>query len=236
MGLRVLVQLLRTLPALILLGIAGAAFWWWQNAYQHERQLRIKYENYLVSVLGERRAAEVTVLDSGTDKDGTPWRKIRFVEFGSDGKPLQTREVTIKGDEIYFDAMVMVFQPESVEEGKTKSLYLFRRIFSNVIPPEKGVSLFSQEMEALTKLDNPELCRAARRVWREFQRCLQDREYRQRKGVRTIFGQAVYQKLRKGYLYTLLIQNNGGIIMEERPIPEVFKSSSGVSEKNSKSR
>ena len=58
------------------------------------------------------------------------------------GKPISvSRELTLPGQEVYFDTLVIKFDDHFVEQGdplKGQALMLFRRIFSSTMRPEDG--------------------------------------------------------------------------------------------------
>ncbi len=193
-------------------------------------KMKTEYEKYLTNLLGERRAAEVIVLAQDRDKDGRLWTKIKFMEYAADGTPMDAKTFTVRGDEVYFDALVMQFTPEAVKEGKAKSLYLFRRVFTDKTRPDMGAKVFDLD-EANPVPKNYEKAEvpieAQRAVWERFRKCMADPEYAASQGVRSIFGQATYKTLRKNKLYTLTIQDNGGLIIEEKPLPKILQDAQG---------
>jgi len=190
---------------------------------KREKELRVLYEGYLTNVLGERKAAEVVVLEQAQRPEG-PWTKLRFLEYAADEKPLTPKTFEVVGNEIYFDALVLQFQPEAVEKGEAKSLLVFRRLFSDRMKPEEGLSLCLFDGPPPDILSRPEVpVKVQSAVWDEFRRCAYDKPYAEKRKVRALYGQAVYKPLRKGILYTLRIQNNGGLLIEESPVPAILR-------------
>ena len=188
--------------------------------------MKAKYEKHLTNLLGERRAAEVLVLAQDQDAEGKTLTKVKFLEYSVDGQPMEAKTFTVAGDVVYFDALVMQFKPERVKEGQAKSLYLFRRVFTDQTRPDMGYKIFEPD-DSLTVPsgyeDEEVPMEAQREVWAHFARCIADPAYAEEQGVRTIFGQANYKRVRKGYVYTLTIQDNGGLIIEEKPAPTIFQ-------------
>lgn len=192
---------------------------------EEERKKLAEARRRLAALLGEKRVAEVVVLDKTSDEAGVAQVRIKFLEYAADGRALEPRTITLSGDEVYFDALVILFQPEDVMEERAASIHLFRRVFTDKTQPDKGF--------ALSRIDSPEIPEAYRqpdlpmetqiKVWEEIRQLVTDENYRQRRNVRTVFGQAVYKKLEKGRIYTLSIQNNGGLLIEDKPIPEILK-------------
>src|SRR5271166_6377092 len=88
------------------------------------------------------RRARVEVLRQAKDEQGSLQTTIRFTEVDDAGKPISvSRELTLPGQEVYFDTLVIKFDDHFVEEGdplKGQALMLFRRIFSNTMRAEDG--------------------------------------------------------------------------------------------------
>jgi len=191
---------------------------------REERELRIKYEKFLENAVGERRAAEVVLLDQNRSADGRLISRLKFLEYSAHGQAMKPRTITVEGNEVYFDALILQFSPEAVQEGKAQSLYLFRRVFTDKTRPDEGIQLFNPKAGIPDNLRSDEIPVASQlSLWREFQRCIEDPAYAETKNVRAVFGQAVYKRPRKNHLYRLHIQNNGGLIIEEKPFPAIFK-------------
>ena len=200
-----------------------------ERTQEQMRQTKAKYERYMANLVGSQRAAEVIVEDQTQDEDGQIWTKIKFLEYSVDGQPLEPVKVfTVPGNVVYFDALVMRYTPEQVQEGKAKSLYLFRRVFTDETRPDMGYKLFDADEEASPpknlQADTEEIpIQAQQQVWARFQKCLSDPEHAKEQGVDTMYGEAVYDTLRKGYLYTLNIQNNGGLELRKKQLSSVLR-------------
>jgi hypothetical protein len=190
-----------------------------------ERARLKEARQHIVNLLGEKRVAEVVVLDQTAGGDGGQELKLKFLEYAADGRALAPRIITVSGEEVYFDALVILFKPEDVMQDKAASIHLFRRVFTDKTRPEEGETL-----SRLDTLDIPEAYRSPdlpvdvqQKAWEDLRQLVEDENYRTRRGVRTVFGQAVYKKLQKGIIYTLKVQNNGGLLIEEKPVPEILR-------------
>lgn len=197
-----------------------------KQTQQQMEKMKDEYETYLTNLLGERRAAEVRVLAQDRDEDGRTWTKLKFLEYGADGSAMAPKVFTVPGVEVYFDALVMQFQADRVKEGKAKSLYLFRRVFTDKTRPDMGCKIFEFDdspdvPQNYAKAELP--IEPQREVWERFQKCIADKAYAEALGVRTVFGQATYKTLRKNHLYVLTIQDNGGLIIEEKPFAAILR-------------
>jgi hypothetical protein len=204
---------LRTLlgvAALVLILIGG----YWVYHVWTEKQ---RYERYLYNVLSERRVAEVCVLQQERPSDQSVQTTLRFQEFREGGDPLSPITLTLPGEEIYIDALVTVFDSEAVRAGEAKSLYLFRRIFTDRVPPRQGVALY-RDAHAYDGIPQPYVHSTIERdiqrwVWGRLWRLIEDAAYAEAQRVRTYFGQAVYARMALGRCYTVMLQNHGGLLL-----------------------
>jgi hypothetical protein len=218
-SLAVLQRVLALLRTLLLIGVLGlmlAAGYW---VYQIWNEKTV-YERYLHNLLGEQRVAEVCILDQQRPADEPVRTTLRFQEFRQNGQPLSPLVVTLPGEEIYIDAFVTVFGSDAVRSGQAKSLYLFRRIFTEQIAPQVGFPLYRSEgsgdgiPQSYVRQD---IDRAAQqRVWGYLWRLIEDAAYAETQRVRTTFGQAVYAKMQAGQCYHLTIQHHGGLLLHAR--------------------
>jgi hypothetical protein len=205
--------LLRTLLLIAILGLILVGGYW---VYQMSRG-QIVYERYLHNLLGEQRIAEVCVLEQQRPPDEPVRTTLRFQEFRQNGQPLSPLVITLPGEEIYIDALVTVFEGDAVKSGQAKSLYLFRRIFTEQVAPQMGFPLYRSEGSG-DGIPQPYVHQgidraAQQRVWGDLWRLIEDAAYAETQRVRTKFGQAVYAKMQAGQCYMLSIQHNGGLLL-----------------------
>lgn len=212
------------LLVVVALGAGGIAYFQKQERRKLEAQLAQqrrdleKARRYIANLLGESRVAEFKVLEKTPNEDGSSNLKIRFVELAPGGAELKPRTFTLKGGEVYFDAVVIMFDSDQVMRGDARSLHLFRRVFTDKIKPEDGFVLWKEGAD-----DIPEIYRAPdvpidiqRRLWKNIVLILTDKTFREQKGVRTVFGLAASVKAQSGVTYRINLQNNGGLVLEEK--------------------
>ena len=105
-------------------------------------QEKQRLEAYLKILKHIDRRARVEVLRQAKDQKGNLQTTIRFTETDATGKPTSaSRELTLPGQEVYFDTLVIKFDDHFVEQGdplKGQALMLFRRIFSSSMRAEDG--------------------------------------------------------------------------------------------------
>jgi hypothetical protein len=218
-SLAVLQRVLALLRTLLLIGVLGLmlAAGYWVYEIWNEKTV---YERYLHNLLGEQRVAEVCILDQQRPADESVRTTLRFQEFRQNGQPLSPMVVTLPGEEIYVDAFVTLFESDAVRNGRAKTLYLFRRIFTEQMAPQMGFPLYRSEgagdgiPQSYVRQDLDRT--AQQRVWGHLWRLIEDAAYAEAQRVRTTFGQAVYAKMQPGQCYTLTIQHNGGLLLHAR--------------------
>ena len=61
------------------------------------------------------------------------------------------REYEIKGDIVFFDALIVRFGTKVVMDGKEKAMYLWRRIYGESLAPENGLPIENPGEEPLPR-------------------------------------------------------------------------------------
>jgi hypothetical protein len=218
-SLAVLQRVLTLLRTLLLIGVLGlilATGYWVYEIWN----AKTVYERYVHNLLGEQRVAEVCILAQQRPADEPVRTTVRFQEFRQNGQPLSPMVVTLPGEEVYVDAFVTIFESDAVKRGQAKTLYLFRRIFSEQMAPQEGFPLYRSEGSGdgiPPSYVRQDLDRTAQqRVWDHLWRLIEDAAYAETQRVRTTFGQAVYAKMQPGQCYSLTIQHNGGLLLHAR--------------------
>ena len=123
----------------------------WQVARLNARVDELEREKrqlaaYAQRLSASRRVAQVDVLRQDPDEDGTPITTLQWQEIGGDGVRSVVKELAVRGEQVYFEAMVLKFEHRLVaQSGDTDSpvvsLAMFRRIFGDRQPPETGTAI-----------------------------------------------------------------------------------------------
>ena len=95
-------------------------------------QQKAELRDYARRLSASRRVAQVSVLEQKPDESDRIRTTIRWQEIGSDGLVGPPLERTVRGRQIYFEALVIKFDTDLVGVGDSErghSLALFRRIF-----------------------------------------------------------------------------------------------------------
>ncbi len=223
----------------------------------------------------ESRIAEVLVTGSSVDEYTRKYTTtIKFLEYDVNGKPLQPKYFTFKGNLIQFQTLVVRFDDKYVEEGhrmRGKSVYLFLKAFvldgkdtqEFVITPVYEITKKSalsgwprayvsflaavseklslpgkftemlkhwSEVKTTREYTVPDGYRAGdppnyyeKEIWRKFWKYALEPNERQHVGIKNAQVEAPGSVFIPGTIYTLMIEHDGGIRIDTRPIPEILK-------------
>jgi hypothetical protein len=177
-------------------------------------------------LLGENRAlrsaiANLTEEDqigyakvlSQEEREGRTWTRLLFVVTDRDdpSRRLIEREYEIQGDIVFFDALIVKFGQQVVMDGKSRALFLWRRIYGESTPPEDGfpIEIPGQEPKRYGDICAKLPLRDREMFWSEIWSLSDDPERLASAGVRAIYGNAVYKRLRPGVIYVFHIDSSG---------------------------
>ena len=154
-------------------------------------------------------------------RDGKLYSIIRFVETAREDR-LRTvleKEYEIEGDTVHFDALIVTFSDQAVMDGKERSLYLWRRVYGENMSPAEGFAIEEEGTAPARYADLLERLRLPERklFWSAIWDLANDPEALQQHGVKAIYGNAVYKKLRPGLIYVFKISASGQVYPETVP-------------------
>jgi len=176
-----------------------------------------RLEAYLKILKHIERRARVEVLRQAKDQQGSQLTTIRFTEIDDAGKPINaSRELTLRGEEVYFDTMVIKFDDHFIEEGdpfKGRALMVFRRVFSNTMRAEEGfvIDIEGQAPESYAEQQAPSSFE--KELWRRFWELANDEKLAKEHGVRAIHGDAPYIRLAPDRVYEVSLRSTGEVII-----------------------
>jgi len=158
---------------------------------------------------------------SQTERDGKLFTRLKFVETARDDQTRHVleREYEIEGDTVHFDAVIVKFTDEYVMDGRERALYLWRRIYGENMAPADGFPIEELGAEPrryediFSKLPLEE--RSA--FWTEIWKLADDPNCLASKGIKAIYGNAVYKKVRPGIIYVFKISSTGQVYPESVP-------------------
>jgi hypothetical protein len=151
-------------------------------------------------------------------RDGQLYTTIRFVETARDDllNRVLEREYEIEGDVIHFDALIVTFPDTMVADGKARSLYIWRRIYGENRSPADGFDIETPGSHPeryaglLRELKQPE----QQLFWDAIWDLSNDPEALREHGIKAVYGNAVYKRLKPGLIYVFKIGANGQVYPE----------------------
>lgn len=163
------------------------------------------------------RRARVEVLRQAKDLQGNLQTTIRFTEIDDSGKPITAfRDLTLPGQEVYFDTLVIKFDDHFIEQGdpfKGRALMLFRRIFSSTMRAEDGfvIDVEGQAPEVYAERQAPSGFEMD--LWKRFWELANNEKMAKERGVRAIHGDAPYMRLEPARVYEVCLRSTGEVII-----------------------
>ena len=146
---------------------------------------------------------------------------IKFVETARDDKlkKILEKEYTIEGNIIHFDALIVKFGNKMVMDGKTRALYLWRRIYGEKMTPEEGFVIEQPGTEPQRYSDLLETLPIKQRqmFWSNIWDLANDPEKLKQHDIEAIYGNVVYSRLREGLIYVFKVSPTGQVYPEVVP-------------------
>jgi len=154
-------------------------------------------------------------------RDGKLFTTVRFVETARNDnlEKVLEKECTIDGNIIHFDTLIVKFGEKMVMNGKRKALYLWRRIYSENTAPEKGLVIEEPGKEPQRYSDLLKLLTVKERdlFWMNIWELANDPEKLKQYDIEAVYGNVVYSKLKKGFIYLFKITPSGQLYPEIIP-------------------
>lgn len=163
----------------------------------------------------ERRVADVLVTEQARDASGELRTQLLFVEYDHIGNALPARHFTIDGQVVHIDAQVVKFDGRYVQTNdrlRGRSVALFTRLYGEKTPPAQGQPIDTPgQIPDVYRSSDATVTQFETRLWSDFWRLADDPAYRKEMGVRVAEGEGVWRPFVPGYLYTITLENNGGL-------------------------
>lgn len=217
---------LKFLPLLIIgAGLAGMAYLG-QKPYRAAATIQeLLAENRTLkqaisNLSGESQIGYAKVITQET-KDGQLYTTLKFVETARDDKlkKILEKEFTIAGDVIHFDALIVKFGNKMVMDGRTRALYLWRRVYGEQMTPQEGFAIEEPgtEPQRYSDLFKALPIKHREMFWSHIWDLANDLEKLAEYDIEAIYGTAVYSKLRSGLIYVFKIDSTGQVYPEVVP-------------------
>lgn len=185
------------------------------------------FEKIIARLEADSRIAEVIVTDSRSDRStGTIKTTIKFLEYDSDGQPLDPRYFTFSGNILQFQSLVIRFDDDLIRTAdrlRGKSAYLFWKVFmlDGERTEEFEITPVNSIPEGYRVSDEP--TRGEQIMWEKFWEYALDPERRQALGIKNAQIEAPGTLFVPGTLYTLRIEHDGGIRIDSSPLPAIVR-------------
>ncbi len=217
---------LRLLPLLIIVACLAGMAYLGREPYKAVATIQeLLAENRtlkqaITNLSGENQIGYAKVIAQET-RDGELYTTLKFVETARDNK-LETileKKFTIVGDVIHFDALIVKFGNKMVMDGRTRALYLWRRVYGEQMTPQEGYPIEKPGTEPRRYSDLFEALPVKHRemFWSNIWTLANDPEKLAQYDIEAIYGTAVYSKLRSGLIYVFKINSTGQVYPEVVP-------------------
>ena len=206
---------LMVLAALVTASILGISFYH-STASIHKLLTENHQLNKAVRNLTQEEQIGYATLQSQSRNDlGELESVVRFVQTAADNPQTTVSEqlFVVRGDIIYFDALIVKFTNEYVKDGTERALYLWRRIYGETTTPANGVAIeipgtAPERYYTITEslhLKNRDIFWEA--IWELANEPTRLSDY----GVQAVFGNAIYTRMQPGKVYIFKISASGQI-------------------------
>lgn len=140
---------------------------------------------------------------------------IRFVEVDPKvpEKKILERTFDLKGEEIYFDLLVIKFDDSLIKDGSKKALHLWRRVFSEKESPENGIVIekYGSHPSRYEDINQTLSLNEANQFWQSMWELSHHPKALNHLGIRAIEGKATYRKMKSGWVYAFHLKNTGEV-------------------------
>jgi hypothetical protein len=176
-----------------------------------------KLKKAITTLTHEDQIGFAKVLKQET-RDGKLYTTVKFVETarGDLLNRVLEKEYEIEGDVVHFDALIVTFSDQAVMDGNARSLYLWRRVYGETMSPSEGFDIETPGTHPeryaglLRDMKLPE----QQMFWEAIWDLANDPEALRSHGIKAVYGNAVYKRLRPGLIYVFKIGANGQVYPE----------------------
>ncbi|MEN8120774.1 MAG: hypothetical protein ABFS35_10525 [Bacteroidota bacterium] len=187
-----------------------------------KNQEKIRELKSLLKQLDQKyKVAELEVKDYDLITDKTTL-SLKFYDYADQGFSNEVQDISIEGNDIYFDAVVLNFEYSEISSGQSKNIVLPYRLFSDKVPQENGISLNLKDENGIPlifkrkdkDIYGMDASKYSERV-QEIMSYITDEEKARLAGIRSVYGNAVHKKVRKGEKLTIWVEQTGGLVIKK---------------------
>lgn len=165
-----------------------------------------------------RRLARIEVLDQTSDEAGVVDTKIRFTEVGDSGQTIgEPAELTIDGDRVYVEYLVVKFDDQYVEQADIErgtAICLLERIFGENQEPGEGYVIDEVGSRPNSYERGSVTSEFEQKIWDDFWTIANDREKAAELGIRASQATASSIRMKPDAVYELDLRATGEFTLE----------------------
>lgn len=176
----------------------------------------------LTNLTDENKIGYAKVVSQQKDNKGNiVSTTLKFVETARDNElqKILEKQYTIEGDIVHFDALIVKFSDKMVMDGKKRSLYIWRRIYGEKMPPEQGYSVeeFGTEPYRYADLLKELPVKKRQIFWSSIWELANSPDKLAQYGITAIYGTVTYTQLKDSLIYIFRITPTGQVYPEVIP-------------------
>ena len=209
--------------AAIILVAAGAFLWRYLTVNRTIEDLLNENEGLKTAISNlsqENQVGYAKVLSQET-RDGKFYTRLLFIEVDPSDytKQILKKDYEVEGDVVFFDTLIVTFGNQLVKDGKERAMYLWRRVYGEKMTPEQGYAI---ETEGKPSPRYAQLCSKLsiedkQLFWDEIWQLSNNPKRLEKLGIKAIFGNVVYRKLKPGLIYVFKVSSTGTLYPEIIP-------------------
>lgn len=175
---------------------------------------------YAERIRAARRVAQVNVIEQDAEAEGGPVTVLHWQQIGTDGLLGPAEVLTLRGTQVYFEAMVAKFEYDLIGRaapGKSTNLAMFRRAFGDAQMPSTGHPLdhtdpMVRDDTGAMKRETSEADAAIRaRFWELMDKPALAAEY----GIRIVQCEAPSVRVKPGQIWEVTLDAAGGLNLKK---------------------
>lgn len=219
-----------TLLLLLIGGSAGLLYYYHHNSAEQQiaqlQQKNQELEQIRHRLETDRRVAKILVTDQKMIA-GKMKTTLLFVEYTENGTELPAKQFIINGNEAHFDAEIIKFKDQYVEQGdplRGQSIMLFVRVYGSDQAPSAGFPIDAPgTIPEIYRGADPRVSAFEQDLWANFWKLYNDRDARESRGIRGLHGEGLYGQFNPGHVYTITLRSNGDGTINEEPLDPMYK-------------
>ncbi|HEY1922654.1 MAG TPA: hypothetical protein VGG44_07785 [Tepidisphaeraceae bacterium] len=218
------------LALLLIGGSAGLLYYYHHNSAEQQiaqlQQKNQELEQIRHRLETDRRVAKILVTDQKTIA-GQMKTTLLFVEYTESGTELPAKQFIINGNEAHFDAEIIKFKDQYVEQGdplRGQSIMLFVRVYGADQAPSAGFPIDAPgTIPEIYRGADPQISAFEESLWADFWKLYNDHDARESRGIRGLHGEGLYGQFNPGHVYTITLRSNGDGTINEEPLDPMYK-------------